>query len=144
MRFTNMFLKTFREDPANAEINSHKLLVRAGYVKQMGNGIFSYLPLGLRVLEKLKNVIREEMNNAGAIELQMPILLPQEMYAKRINTFGNTMYKLKDSTGKDYCLGPTHEEPFTYLVKENITSYKQLPVTLYQIQNKPKVFLLSA
>jgi len=136
MRFTNMFLKTFREDPANAEINSHKLLVRAGYVKQMGNGIFSYLPLGLRVLDKLKNVIREEMNNAGAIELQMPILLPQEMYAKRINTFGNTMYKLKDSTGKDYCLGPTHEEPFTYLVKENITSYKQLPVTLYQIQNK--------
>jgi len=136
MRFTNMFLKTFREDPANAEINSHKLLVRAGYVKQMGNGIFSYLPLGLRVLDKLKNVIREEMNNDGAIELQMPILLPQEMYAKRINTFGNTMYKLKDSTGKDYCLGPTHEEPFTYLVKENITSYKQLPVTLYQIQNK--------
>lgn len=131
-----MFFKTFRENPANAEINSHKLLVRAGFIKQMGNGIFMYLPMGLRVLEKLKKIIREEMNKAGAIEVQMPILLPQEVYANRLNTFGNTMYKLKDSTGKDFCLGPTHEEPFTYLVKENIKSYKQLPVTLYQIQNK--------
>lgn len=136
MRLTEMFFKTFREDPANAEINSHKLLVRAGYIKQMGNGIFTYLPLGLRVLENIKKVIREEMNKAGAIELQMPILLPQEIYASRLNTFGNTMYKLKDSTGKDYCLGPTHEEPFTYLVKESINSYKQLPIILYQIQNK--------
>jgi len=136
MKLSNMFLKTFREDPANAEINSHKLLVRAGYIKQMGNGIFTYLPMGLKVLEKIKNVIRQEMNNAGAIEVQMPILLPQEIYANRINTFGSTMYKLKDNTGKDYCLGPTHEEPFTYLVKETINSYKQLPVTLYQIQNK--------
>ena len=131
-----MFFKTFREDPANAEINSHRLLVRAGFIKQMGNGIFMYLPMGLKVLEKLKKIIREEMNKAGAIEVQMPILLPQEVYANRLNTFGNTMYKLKDSTGKDFCLGPTHEEPFTYLVKENIKSYKQLPVTLYQIQNK--------
>ncbi len=136
MKLTEMFFKTFREDPANAEINSHKLLVRAGYIKQMGNGIFTYLPLGLRVLENIKKVIREEMNGAGAIELQMPILLPQEIYAHRLNTFGNTMYKLQDSTGKDYCLGPTHEEPFTYLVKESINSYKQLPITLYQIQNK--------
>ena len=136
MRLTEMFFKTFREDPANAEINSHKLLVRAGYIKQMGNGIFTYLPLGLKVLENIKKVIREEMNKAGAIELQMPILLPQEIYANRLNTFGNTMYKLKDSTGKDYCLGPTHEEPFTYLVKESINSYKQLPIILYQIQNK--------
>ena len=136
MKLSNMFFKTFREDPANAEISSHKLLVRAGYIKQMGNGIFSYLPMGLKVLEKIKNVIRQEMNNAGAIEVQMPILLPQEIYANRINTFGSTMYKLKDNTGKDYCLGPTHEEPFTYLVKETINSYKQLPVTLYQIQNK--------
>lgn len=136
MKMTNMFFKTYRENPAYAEINSHKLLVRAGFIKQVGNGIFSYLPMGLRVLEKIKNVIREEMNNAGAIELQMPILLPQEIYSNRINTFGNTMYKLKDSTGKDFCLGPTHEEPFTLLVKDNINSYKQLPVTLYQIQNK--------
>jgi prolyl-tRNA synthetase len=136
MKLSNMFFKTFREDPANAEINSHKLLVRAGFIKQMGNGIFTYLPMGLKVLEKIKNVIRTEMNNAGAIEVQMPILLPQEIYANRINTFGSTMYKLKDNTGKDYCLGPTHEEPFTYLVKESINSYKQLPVTLYQIQNK--------
>ena len=136
MKIKEMFFKTFREDPANAEINSHKLLVRAGYIKQMGNGIFSYLPLGLKVLENIKKVIREEMNAAGAIELQMPILLPQEVYANRLNTFGNTMYKLKDSTGKDYCLGPTHEEPFTFLVKDSITSYKQLPITLYQIQNK--------
>ena len=136
MKLTEMFFKTFREDPANAEINSHKLLVRAGYIKQMGNGIFTYLPLGLKVLENIKKVIREEMNSAGAIELQMPILLPQEIYAHRLDYFGNTMYKLKDSTGKDYCLGPTHEEPFTYLVKETYNSYKQLPVTLYQIQNK--------
>ena len=136
MKLSEMFFKTFREDPANAEINSHKLLVRAGYIKQMGNGIFTYLPMGLRVLEKIKNVIREEMNNAGAIELQMPILLPQEIYANRLDTFGNTMYKLKDSQGKDYCLGPTHEEPVIDLVKESISSYKQLPITLYQIQNK--------
>lgn len=131
-----MFFKTFRENPANAEINSHKLLVRAGYIKQMGNGIFTYLPLGLKVLENIKKLIREEMNKAGAIELQMPILLPQEVYENRLDYFGNTMYKLKDSTGKDYCLGPTHEEPFTFLVKDSINSYKQLPVTLYQIQNK--------
>lgn len=136
MRLSEMFFKTYREDPAGAEINSHKLLIRAGYIKQMGNGVFTYLPLGLKVLEKIKKVIREEMNREGAIELQMPILLPQEIYANRIDTFGNLMYKLKDSTGKDYCLGPTHEEPFTYLVKESIKSYKQLPVTLYQIQNK--------
>jgi len=136
MKLSNMFFKTFREDPANAEISSHKLLVRAGFIKQMGNGIFTYLPMGLKVLEKIKNVVRTEMNNAGAIEVQMPILLPQEIYANRIDTFGSTMYKLKDNTGKDYCLGPTHEEPFTYLVKESINSYKQLPVTLYQIQNK--------
>lgn len=136
MKLTEMFFKTFRENPANAEINSHKLLVKAGYIKQMGNGIFTYLPLGLKVLENIKKIIREEMNKAGAIELQMPILLPQETYSHRLDYFGNTMYKLKDSTGKDYCLGPTHEEPFTYLVKDSINSYKQLPVTLYQIQNK--------
>lgn len=136
MKFTEMFFKTYREDPAGAEINSHKLLVRAGYIKQMGNGIFMYLPMGLKVLENIKRIIREEMNSAGAIELQMPILLPQEVYANRLNTFGNTMYKLNDSTGKDYCLAPTHEEPFTFLVKDSITSYKQLPITLYQIQNK--------
>lgn len=136
MRLSNMFFKTFREDPANAEINSHKLLVRAGFIRQMGNGIFSYLPMGLKVLEKIKNVIRYEMNKCGSIEVQMPILLPQEIYAHRLDTFGSTMYKLRDNTGKEYCLGPTHEEPFTYLVKENINSYKQLPVTLYQIQNK--------
>ncbi len=136
MKLTKMFFKTFRENPANAEINSHKLLVKAEYIKQLGNGIFTYLPLGLKVLENIKKVIREEMNKAGAIELQMPILLPQEIYAHRLDYFGNTMYKLKDSTGKDYCLGPTHEEPFTYLVKDSINSYKQLPVTLYQIQNK--------
>jgi len=136
MRLTNMFFKTFREDPAGAEINSHKFLVKAGYIKQMGNGIFTYLPMGLKVLENIKKIIREEMNKAGAIELQMPILLPQEIYANRLDTFGNTMYKLQDSTGKDYCLGPTHEEPFTYLVKESIKSYKQLPITLYQVQNK--------
>ena len=136
MKLTEMFFKTFREDPANAEINSHKLLVRAGYIKQVSNGIFTYLPLGLKVLENIKKIIREEMNKSGAIELQMPILLPQEVYANRLNTFGNDMFKLKDSSGKDFCLGPTHEEPFTNLVKESITSYKQLPVTLYQINNK--------
>jgi prolyl-tRNA synthetase len=91
MKLSNMFFKTYREDPANAEISSHKLLVRAGFIRQMGNGIFSYLPMGLKVLENIKNVIREEMNASGAIELQMPILLPQDVYANRINTFGNTM-----------------------------------------------------
>ncbi len=131
-----MFFKTYREAPADAEIKSHKLLVRAGYIKKSSAGCYMYLPLGKRVLDKLEAVVREEMDKTGAIELRMPQLLPQEVYAGRLNKFGSDMFRLKDRNGKDMCMGPTHEEVFTLLVKDYITSYKQLPVTLYQIQNK--------
>ena len=136
MRISQMLFKTYREAPSDAEIKSHKLLVRAGYIKKQAMGTYVYLPLALRVLNNIENVIREEMNNAGAIELLMPQLLPQEVYQGRIDKFGSSMFRLKDRNGKDMCLGPTHEEAFTLLVKDYVTSYKQLPVTLYQIQNK--------
>ncbi len=136
MKISQMLFKTYREAPADAEIKSHKLLVRAGYIKKQSAGTYIYLPLGLRVINKIENVVREEMNKAGAIELAMPQLLPQDVYAGRINKFGNDMFRLKDRNAKDMCLGPTHEEVFTMLVKDYVTSYKQLPVTLYQIQNK--------
>ena len=136
MRLSQMLFKTYREAPADAEIKSHKLLVRAGYIKKQAMGTYIYLPLAMRVLNKIEDIIREEMNATGAIELLMPQLLPQDVYAGRIDKFGSSMFRLKDRMGKDLCLGPTHEEAFTLLVKDYVTSYKQLPVTLYQIQNK--------
>ena len=136
MKVSQMFFKTYRDAPADAEIKSHKLLVRAGYIKKQSAGSYIYLPLGKRVLDKITNIVREEMNKIGAIELSMPQLLPQEVYAGRIEKFGSDMFRLKDRNQKDMCLGPTHEEVFTLVVKDYLTSYKQLPITLYQVQNK--------
>ncbi len=136
MRVSKTFFKTYREDPSDAEIDSHKLLVRGGFIKKQSMGVYAYMPMGTIVLEKIKNIIREEMNRAGAIEVTMPMLLPLDVYAGRLDKFGKTMFQLKDSQNRDYCLGPTHEEVFTLAVKDYITSYKQLPVTLYQIQTK--------
>lgn len=136
MRVSKAFFKTYRENPSDAEITSHKLLVRGGYINKQSMGIYSYMPLGVKVMEKIENIIREEMNMAGAVEVHMPILLPLDVYSSRINHFGSLMFKLKDSQNKDYCLGPTHEEVFTNLVKDYVNSYKQLPITLYQIQTK--------
>lgn len=136
MRLSQMFFKTYKETPADAEIKSHKLLLRAGYIKKQASGVYVFLPLGKRVLNKLINLIREEMDGAGANEVLMSNLLPLEVYEGRVDRFGSDMFKLHDRTGKSFCLGPTHEEAFTSVVKDFVTSYKQLPVMLYQIQTK--------
>lgn len=131
-----MFFKTYREAPSDAELTSHKLLVRAGYIKKQSAGIYIFMPLGLRVLKKIENIVREEMDRVGCVELSMPKLLTEDVYATRIETFGSNMFRLNDRNGKPMCLGPTHEEAFTLTVKDNINSYKQLPITLYQIGEK--------
>ncbi|MBO4604602.1 MAG: proline--tRNA ligase, partial [Clostridiales bacterium] len=138
MRVSGLFLSTQREVPADAEIPSHQLMLRAGLIRKEASGIYSFMPLGFRVYRKVENIIREEMDNAGAQELIMPALLPVEAYkaSGRWDRFGPEMFRLHDRGGRDFCLGPTHEESFTEAVRDNIRSYKQLPVTLYQIQHK--------
>ncbi|MFI9380289.1 proline--tRNA ligase [Kutzneria sp. NPDC052558] len=137
-RMSSLFLRTLREDPADAEVPSHKLLVRAGYVRRVAPGGYSWLPLGLRVLRRIEAVVREEMNAIGAQEIQFPALLPREPYeaTNRWTEYGQNLFRLKDRKGADYLLGPTHEELFTLTVKGEYASYKDYPVTLYQIQTK--------
>ena len=137
-RLSNYFLKTLREDPADAEVASHKLLVRAGYIRRQAPGVFAWLPLGLRVKERIERIIREEMSAAGAHEVHFPALLPREPYEAtgRWDEYGETMFRLQDRHGADYLLAPTHEEAFTLLVKDIVNSYKDLPLTIYQIQDK--------
>ena len=138
MRMSSLFLKTLREDPADAEVPSHKLLVRAGYVRRVAPGIFTWLPMGLLVLRNVERVLREEMARAGAQELHFPALLPREPYEAtgRWTEYGPNLFRLQDRKGADYLLGPTHEEMFTLTVKAECSSYKDLPLTLFQIQNK--------
>ena len=135
---SSLFLRTLREDPADAEVPSHKLLVRAGYVRRVAPGIYSWLPLGLRVLRAVERVVREEMNAIGAQEIQFPALLPREPYEAtgRWTEYGDNLFRLKDRKGADYLLGPTHEELFALTVKGEYNSYKDYPVILYQIQTK--------
>jgi len=135
---SSLFLRTLRDDPADAEVPSHKLLVRAGYVRRAAPGVYSWLPLGLRVLRAVENVVREEMNAIGAQEILLPALLPREPYEAtgRWTEYGSALFRLQDRKGADMLLGPTHEELFTQLVKGEYSSYKDLPVTLYQIQTK--------
>lgn len=137
-RLSNYFLKTLREDPADAEVTSHKLLVRAGYIRRQGPGIFAWLPLGLKVKERIERIVREEMAAAGAYEVHFPALLPREPYevTGRWTEYGDGIFRLKDRKDADYLLAPTHEEVFTLLVKDLYNSYKDLPVTIYQIQDK--------
>ena len=137
-RTSSLFLRTLREDPADAEVPSHRLLVRAGYVRRVAPGGYSWLPLGLRVLRRVENIVREEMNAMGAQELQFPALLPREPYEKtgRWTEYGDGLFRLKDRKGADYLLGPTHEELFALTVKGEYSSYRDYPVTLYQIQTK--------
>ncbi|WP_461121855.1 proline--tRNA ligase [Saccharothrix stipae] len=137
-RMSSLFLRTLREDPADAEVPSHKLLVRAGYVRRVAPGGYSWLPLGLRVLRNIEQVVREEMDAFGAQEIQFPALLPKEPYeaTNRWTEYGPNIFRLKDRKGADYLLGPTHEELFTLTVKGEYSSYKDYPVTLYQIQTK--------
>ena len=138
LRLSTLFLRTLREDPADAEVPSHRLLVRAGYIRRAAPGVYTWLPLGLRVLRNIERVIREEMDASGAQELQFPALLPREPYDEtgRWTEYGDNIFRLKDRKGGDYLLGPTHEEMFTLTVKDLYSSYKDLPVSLYQIQTK--------
>ncbi|MDH6278162.1 prolyl-tRNA synthetase [Aurantimicrobium minutum] len=137
-RLSHLFLRTLREDPAEAEVTSHKLLLRAGYIRRQAPGVFAWLPLGLRVKAKVEKIIREEMTAAGAQEVHFPALLPKEPYevTGRWTEYGDGIFRLKDRKDADYLLAPTHEEVFTLLVKDLYNSYKDLPVCLYQIQDK--------
>ncbi|GGS26392.1 proline--tRNA ligase [Streptomyces nojiriensis] len=137
-RMSRLMAKTLREDPADAETLSHRLLVRAGYVRRSSAGVWAWLPLGKRVLDNVSRVVREEMDAIGAQEVLLPALLPKEPYevSGRWSEYGDLLFRLKDRKGADYLLGPTHEEIFTLVVKDQCTSYKDLPVMLYQIQTK--------
>ena len=138
IRLSNLFLRTLREDPNEAEVASHKLLLRAGYIRRAAPGIYTWLPLGLAVKNKVEAIVREEMNRAGAQEVFFPALLPREAYETtgRWTEYGDNLFRLQDRKKADYLLAPTHEEMFTLLVKDMYSSYKDLPVCLYQIQNK--------
>ncbi|WP_431802554.1 proline--tRNA ligase [Microbacterium sp. bgisy203] len=137
-RLSNYFVRTLREDPSDAEVTSHKLLVRAGYIRRAAPGVFTWLPLGLKVKAKIEGIIREEMAAAGAFEVHFPALLPRDPYEQsgRWTSYGDGIFRLQDRKGADYLLAPTHEEMFTLLVKDLYSSYKDLPLTIYQIQDK--------
>lgn len=137
-RMSELFLRTLRDDPADAEVPSHKLLIRAGYVRPVGPGLYSWLPLGLKVLRKIEKVVRDEMNAIGGQEILFPALLPRGPYetSNRWTEYGDGVFRLKDRRGNDYMLGPTHEEFFTLTVKGEYSSYKDFPLTVYQIQTK--------
>ena len=138
LRMSSLFLRTLREDPAEAEVDSHKLLVRAGYIRRAAPGIYTWLPLGLMVKAKIEQIVREEMAAAGAQEVFFPALLPREPFevTGRWSEYGDNLFRLQDRKKSDYLLAPTHEEMFTLLVKDLYSSYKDLPLTIYQIQNK--------
>ncbi len=137
-RLSQLFVRTLREDPVDAEVASHRLLVRAGYIRRQAPGVFAWLPLGLKVRRKIENIIREELDKFGAQEVHFPALLPREPYevTGRWTEYGDGIFRLKDRKGADYLLAPTHEEVFTLLVKDLYSSYKDLPLSLYQIQDK--------
>ncbi|MBN1662263.1 MAG: proline--tRNA ligase [Deltaproteobacteria bacterium] len=138
MRYSEMFLPTAREVPSDAEVVSHQLMIRAGMIRKLTSGIYSYLPLGYRVIKKVENIIRQEMDRAGAQEVYLPMVQPAELWQEsgRWNYYGNLLLKFKDRNDRDYCLGPTHEEVITDLVRYEIKTYRQLPKNLYQIQTK--------
>ena len=137
-RLSHLFVRTLREHPSDAEVTSHRLLVRAGYIRRQAPGIFAWLPLGLKVRRKIEAIIRAEMENAGAQEVHFPALLPREPYevTGRWEEYGDGLFRLQDRKGADYLLAPTHEEVFTLLVKDLYSSYKDLPLSIYQIQDK--------
>ncbi|MHB1546068.1 MAG: proline--tRNA ligase [bacterium] len=138
MRYSSFFIPSLKEDPKEAVLKSHKLLLRAGYVRQLSGGIYTYLPLGLKSLRKLEDIIRQEMNFAGAVELSMPFVQPLDLWKEsgRDEDYGKELLRFKDRQDRDFCLAPTYEEVVTDLVKKNIKSYKELPLTLYQIHLK--------
>ncbi len=138
MRYSQFFLPTLKETPADAEVVSHQLMLRAGMIRKNAAGVYSYLPLGLRVIRKVEAIVREEMNRAGAIECLMPVANPAELWQEsgRWDVYGKELLRFKDRHGRDFCMGPTHEEVVTDIVRSHVKSYRQLPVNLYQIQTK--------
>ena len=138
MRASQFFISTQKEAPNDAELLSHKLMMRAGLIKKLGSGLYSWMPLGLRVLRKVENIVRDEMNKAGALELLMPAVQPKELWDEtgRWAVFGPQMLKIQDRHARDFCFGPTHEEVITDIARKEISSYKQLPLNFYQIQTK--------
>jgi len=138
MRISQFFISTLKEAPSEAELVSHKLMLRAGLIRKLGSGLYTWMPLGLRVLRKVEHVVREEMNRAGAVELLMPAVQPAELWQEsgRWDVFGPQMLKIKDRHDRDFCFGPTHEEVITDIARREIRSYRQLPLNLYQIQTK--------
>lgn len=138
MKMSKLFVQTLRENPSDAEVISHKLLVRAGFIRKLTSGVYNYLPLMWRVLKKVENIVREEMDNAGAQELLMPFVQPQELWEEsgRWGVYGAELMRLRDRHDRGMCLGPTHEEVITAIARDGLKSYKQLPVNLYQIQSK--------
>ncbi|WP_125766301.1 proline--tRNA ligase [Lapidilactobacillus wuchangensis] len=138
MKQSQMFIPTLKENPADAEARSHQLMLRAGYIRQTSAGIYSYLPLAVRVLQKIEGIIRETINETGAVEVSLPEIIPADLWREsgRYATYGENLFKLKDRHDRDFVLGPTHEETVTDLVRHEIRSYKKLPLTLYQMKTK--------
>ncbi|MEK6683504.1 MAG: proline--tRNA ligase, partial [Nitrospirota bacterium] len=138
MRYSKLLIPTLREEPGEAEVVSHRLMIRAGMIRKVAAGIYTYLPLGLRVIRKVENIVREEMNRAGAQELLMPMVQPSELWNEtgRWGEYGKELLRFKDRGEREFCLGPTHEEVVTDLVRAEVKSYRQLPQILYQIQTK--------
>ncbi|MDH4188863.1 MAG: proline--tRNA ligase, partial [Betaproteobacteria bacterium] len=138
MRTSQFFIGTVKEAPAEAELVSHQLMLRAGLIRRLGSGLYTWMPLGLRVLRKVEAIVREEMNRAGALELQMPCVIPAELWHEtgRWEAFGPQMLKLKDRHGREFLFGPTHEEVVTDIARREIRSYRQLPVHFYQMHTK--------
>ncbi|MGM0508591.1 MAG: proline--tRNA ligase [Fusobacteriota bacterium] len=138
MKFSNLFVKTLKDDPKEAEVISHKLMLRSGMIKKLASGIYSYLPLGYKALKKVETIVREELDRVGLQELNMPVVQPSELWKEtdRWDKMGDELMRIKDRHERDFVLGPTHEEVITDIVRDNITSYKELPINLYQIQTK--------
>ena len=138
MRQRLLSVPTLRETPKEAEVISHKILLRGGYIKQLAAGIYSYLPLAYRVIKKIENIVREELDNIGCSELLMPTLQPKDIWVEsnRWFEYGKELVRLQDRNEREFCLGPTHEEVITTIVRDFVTGYKKLPLALYQIQTK--------
>lgn len=138
MKVSHLLMPTLRDVPADAEVVSHQLMLRGGFIRKLAAGIYNYLPLGFRVIKKIEQIVREEMNAAGAQELLMPVVLPAELWKEtgRWDVYGKELLRIKDRSERDFCLGPTHEEIITDIVRKEVRSYRQLPLSLYQIQTK--------
>src|SRR3954447_1792 len=138
MKASQFFISTLKEAPADAEVKSHQLMVRAGFIKRLGAGIYSYMPMGLRVIRKVEAIIREEMNRAGAVELVMPVVQPGELWQEsgRFEKMGPELLRFKDRHDRDFVMQPTSEEVITDIARNELRSYRQLPVNFYQVQTK--------